>query len=942
MVEYFERSSVKEISRIGEILDLFEDNIAILSTTGTIYYTNKSWQQFTRKNVIDPIECREETNYLKVCNESTTYDPRETSDLVKGIKNVISGTLDNFTIECPYYSPDKKYWFLIKVTPLSKTYPTCVLLQHINITDQKATDIKYRNSEKRFSAVLKNLQLIGIMLDQTGNLVFCNDYFLDLTGWKRDEILHKNWFETFLPSEIVPEITSIFSSTIEKGEILKYHENKIISKNGERKLIAWHNTAFKDINGRITGVTSIGEDITKKRAIEEELVEREEKFKSLYDNAPLSYQSLDENGRLIDVNPMWLRTLGYEREEVIGKRFAEFLHPDLKPHFEKNFPEFKRRGYVHDVQFKMKHKKGHYLYVSFEGYIGYHADGSFKQTYCVFKDITESKLAEDALRESEERYRSIFETAANLIISVDEKGTIVDCNTQTKNFLGFEIEEIIGQKMAKIIHPDHKEEVSASLKEILKTGFSYNKEYKMMKKDGKPIDVLMNSSGMNKVNGRYERTICIINDITERKNNEKRIEYLTSILSSIRNVNQLIVKEKDKNKLIQGICDNLTENHGYYSAWICLLDQNKRATIIKCSGIGDVFTLLSSQLENHEKPYCVHRALNEKRFLVIKNNSIECMDCPIANEYKESVALVSKLEHKGKIYGIISTSVPAEFARDEEATGLFEEVVEDISFALYNIELESIRLEAERSLFESKIAAEEANRTKSEFLANMSHELRTPLNAVIGFSQILENKTCGDLNEKQLRYTSNILEGGKHLLELINDVLDISKIEAGKMEYEPEIMDLAEVINETIMLIEPLSKRKFIDLKFNVEPENIVIYADRIKIKEIMSNLLSNSVKFTPEKGKVCINSEIVDCKLQISVSDTGIGISSKDFQRIFDPFVQADSSSHRKYGGTGLGLTLVKKYVEMHGGEICVESKVDVGSTFTLKIPLPNMPRII
>jgi len=143
--------------------------------------------------------------------------------------------------------------------------------------------------------------------------------------------------------------------------------------------------------------------------MDEALKESEEKYKSLYENAPLSYQSLNEDGSFRDVNPAWLQTLGYQREEVIGKFYADFLHPDWKAHFETNFPAFKKCGYVHDVQFKIRHKDGHYLDISFEGCIGYLPDGSFKQTYCVFQDIIERRKAEEKLHESEEKFRRIFE-----------------------------------------------------------------------------------------------------------------------------------------------------------------------------------------------------------------------------------------------------------------------------------------------------------------------------------------------------------------------------------------------------------------------------------------------------------------------------------------------------------------------------------------------------
>jgi signal transduction histidine kinase len=247
------------------------------------------------------------------------------------------------------------------------------------------------------------------------------------------------------------------------------------------------------------------------------------------------------------------------------------------------------------------------------------------------------------------------------------------------------------------------------------------------------------------------------------------------------------------------------------------------------------------------------------------------------------------------------------------------------------------RKETEMALLRAKALAEESNQIKSEFIANMSHELRTPLNSVIGFSQVLNDKIFGELNEKQSHYISNIQKSGNHLLDLINDILDISKIESGNMEYEPEIINIEELINEIAVLTDPLIKEKLIDFKVSIELDNPEVKADKIKIKQIIYNLLSNAIKFTPEKGKVWIHSTIVDGKIQTSISDNGIGIPLEQQKRIFDPFKQISSSSSRTHGGTGLGLAIVKYYVEMHSGEIEVQSEVDKGSMFTFSIPINN-----
>ncbi len=228
-----------------------------------------------------------------------------------------------------------------------------------------------------------------------------------------------------------------------------------------------------------------------------------------------------------------------------------------------------------------------------------------------------------------------------------------------------------------------------------------------------------------------------------------------------------------------------------------------------------------------------------------------------------------------------------------------------------------------------------ASRMKSEFLANMSHELRTPLNSIIGFSEVLHDETFGPLNEKQLKYTGNILTSGKHLLGLINHVLDLSKVEAGKMELFYEDFSISAVFDEVLAVTAPMVSMKNIVMETKINPELTTIKADKNKFKQILLNFLGNSIKFTPEGGSTTIEAHRVDDMAQISIIDTGIGISQEDQKKLFQPFKQLDSSTSRKYEGTGLGLALVKRFVELHGGKVWVESELGKGSTFIFTIPI-------
>ena len=230
---------------------------------------------------------------------------------------------------------------------------------------------------------------------------------------------------------------------------------------------------------------------------------------------------------------------------------------------------------------------------------------------------------------------------------------------------------------------------------------------------------------------------------------------------------------------------------------------------------------------------------------------------------------------------------------------------------------------------------EAANRHKSEFLANMSHELRTPLNAIIGFSEVLQEKLFGDLNEKQAEYTDDILTSGRHLLSLINEILDLSKVEAGRMELELATFDLPLAIDNARTFVRERATKHGIALDVAVDDRLGDFLGDERKIKQILLNLLSNAVKFTPEGGRIGIDARQTDGSVEISVSDTGVGIAAEDQPKVFEEFRQVGSDYAHKVEGTGLGLTLAKKFVELHGGKIWVESEPGKGSTFTFTLPI-------
>jgi signal transduction histidine kinase len=256
------------------------------------------------------------------------------------------------------------------------------------------------------------------------------------------------------------------------------------------------------------------------------------------------------------------------------------------------------------------------------------------------------------------------------------------------------------------------------------------------------------------------------------------------------------------------------------------------------------------------------------------------------------------------------------------------------------------------------VKARESDRLKSEFLANMSHELRTPLNHIIGFTELVTDRHLGELNETQSEYLNDVLKSSKHLLSLINDILDLSKIEAGKLELAPSEVALKQLLKDSLAMVRPMAESRHLGLVLDLDGIPEVIKADERKLKQVIYNLMANAVKFTPDGGRIRLAADLVDGNhtdpsakqrpmmvpshqasprfVRISVEDNGIGIGFADQKRIFDPFEQVENSASRRYQGTGLGLSLSKTLVELHGGTIWVESAGEnQGAVFRLTLPI-------
>lgn len=410
---------------------------------------------------------------------------------------------------------------------------TRIVGTHLDISEsiQLQKTLQYQKDLTQKYLDVAGTMLVAIDNDQKVTLI--NPKACEILGYNKEDIIGKNWFDHFLPQKGVDDIKNVFNTAIKGNiEFVEYYENPILTKSRQERIIAWHNSVIKDENGQIIRLFSSGNDITEEKKMTERLMDSEEKYKALYMNAPLAYQSLNINGRIIDVNPQWLKTLGYERNEVLGKYFGDFLNEDSKSHFRKKFPIFKKKGHVSGVRFHMLTKTGTEIIVSFEGCIGYTKTGEFRQTYCTFKEITSEVLANNKLLAaaksieiSERKFRELFDKSADAVFIIKDE-VINDCNEASLSLFGYKNKaDLIGKSpldFSPIKQPDNRSSSEKMIDVIKKARINGTNRFEWLhtNKNGKefPCEVLLTYLGKNEKG--HHMTHGVMRDITNRKSRE--------------------------------------------------------------------------------------------------------------------------------------------------------------------------------------------------------------------------------------------------------------------------------------------------------------------------------------------------------------------------------------------------------------------------------------
>jgi PAS domain S-box-containing protein len=597
----------------------------------------------------------------------------------------------------------------------------------------------------------------------------------------------------------------------------------------------------------------------------------------------------DTNSAIIYMNKAAEHLFGWSFEELKGRKTDVFNAEQMSEEIQKEIYDTVASGKIYNGELLNKKKDGTYFYVQIRISPIYDKKGNIIAYMGSQRDITNLKQTEKRLQQEREFLDKLIQTSPVAIHGIDPQGNVIIWNESSEKIFGWRHDEVMGKPLPII--PKEKINEHLSLRNRVLAGETITGyEVCRLRKNGSYLYGSLSVAPMYDQKGNIFGIMANMEDITEKKQYEYKLKEAFNQLESIH--------------------FNLP-----ISVWSATVDENGDFVETYISeGVNELLALPPNTIGNDFKAF----------FNYVKPHYLP----EIKDKFEEGIKSPDKVVSLE--YEVINGNNEIRWFL---SSGRAQEESDKIKIYGSTIDITKNK-NAEKSLINAKLLAENANRSKTEFLANVSHELRTPLNAIIGFSQILSTNKSGNLNDKELKYVSNILKSGDHLLELINKILDISKLQAGKEDLEIELVNFAEICEGIKPFIDPLIARKDLSFECILDCTDTNIKADKIKMLQIMHNLLGNAIKFTPENGSIAINTKWIDDNFQVSVRDTGIGIPETSHKNIFNNFKQVDSSATRKYEGAGLGLALVKSYVEMHGGDIWVESEVGKGSTFTFVIP--------
>lgn len=752
---------------------------------------------------------------------------------------------------------------------------------------QKNRDL--RQTEQRFAFALQNAPIV--VFNQDRDLRYTWIYNPAL-GYKANEVIGKLDSDIMPTDETARQLTEIKQRVLNTG-VGERHEVAVPTD----QVTQYYDMTVEPLHsksGEIIGVSCAALDITNIKQAQVKLQESQYFTQRIVDISPDIFYIYDlQEQRNIFVNNAISSILGYSAEEIKNmgaKLFSAVIHPDdlIKiMEAQKQFDNAQDRD-VFEIEYRMRHANGEWVWIySRDSVFARDIDGKVRQTVGNAQDITKRKLADQKIKESEAQQKAILEhLPVGVIISSGSEQRILYKNPRFDQLFGYTILDMPSiEKCLPLAYPDpeYRQWVIIEWARRMHEAIAQQRDIEPME-----LNIIAKDGSV-----KYVRVHTrIINELN----------FITFVDLTSHHQTAIALQESEKH--LQTIVNQSSDG-------IVILNQQGKI-IFANPAAEKIFNIHIGELKDVELgiPITIDRPF-EMDFLTHGGN------------IKIAEVLVTQIEWDNQMSYLTS--------------------IRDITD----------RKQVEEQLLLANTELTRATRLKDEFLANMSHELRTPLNAILGMAESLQDEILGGLNERQEKAIATIERSGYHLLELINDILDLAKIEAGKLELHAQDSSVQSICNDSLTFVKQIAFKKHVKLITQIPSVPLSICVDELRIRQALINLLTNAVKFTPEEGSVTLavnilihhvenQDELPQDFIEFSVIDTGIGIDQKDMGKLFQTFVQIDSDLNRKYTGTGLGLSLVKRITELHHGKVLLESKVNEGSKFTIRLPYERTRNVL
>ena len=671
------------------ILNALPAQIALLDPQGFVLAVNDAWRSFGGGYPHTIEAGGMGVNYADACEAAPGEDSKEARAAAAGIRRVLAGEVSTFSIDFSCPSPVEISRLRMTVTPLSGERLAGAVVMNLDITGQRRAEAVLRESERRFSGLLGSIQLASVMLDTDGRITYCNDYLLRLTGWRLDEVLGRDWFETFMPAEL-GDMKPVFAQLLMDLPAAWHREQEIFTRSGERRLLRWSNSVLRSGAGAVTGTASIGEDITEQRRNEESLRQNEERTRSIVESALDAVVVMDAGGRIIDWNAQAERTFGWSRAEALGRLVAETIIPvAYRDEHARGLRRFLETGVGNivgkPVEISALHRDGHRIPVEVSitpvKLAGEWIFSSF------IRDLSPRKRGEHELR----RFAAAIDATSDAIYIVDrDTMSFVHVNDAACRMQGLSREELMARRPGAWLSVD-RAELEQTYDAIIESGVAAAPIEKLWTRPQGATWVEVRRHAQH--TGNRWTIVCTVRDIGDRKEAENRIRRLNRLYAVLIGINSLIVRVADRAELFREACRICVEAGAFRTAWIGEYDlRTREGTIVACNGEGPLLAdaaWLTSCDETTARDLPACRALLESTTVIC--NDIET-DPSLAVVREELLGRGCRslaffpLGATGQCGRVLALFASEAAVFDEEETRLLAELAGDITHALDHIE----------------------------------------------------------------------------------------------------------------------------------------------------------------------------------------------------------------------------------------------------------------